>query len=103
MIFPAEEEEEEEEDKVSFRHITSQSLREGRWTSCGSHQHRVKLVHRSELFLVYFLHLSHAALVRPRARGPPRAPRQEVAESDVTICISAVRMNAIRSKRLGSA
>ena len=35
--FPAEEEEvvEEEEDEVSFRHITSQSLREARWTSQG--------------------------------------------------------------------
>ena len=38
MIFPAEEEEEEEEeeeDEVSFRHVTYQSLREGRWTSQG--------------------------------------------------------------------
>ena len=37
MIYPAEdeEEEEEEEEEESFRHITSQSLREGRWTSQG--------------------------------------------------------------------
>ena len=54
-------------------------------------------------FSTWVMLRTSSVLVRPRARGPPRAPRQEVAESDVTICISAVRMNAIRSKRLGSA
>ena len=78
MIFPVEEEEEEEEeeeDEVSFRHITSPSLREGRWTSQGG----VRIssasrdtFHRSELFLVHFLHLSHAANVL--CVGSPSSP-----------------------------
>ena len=31
---------------------------------CGSHQPRVTLLHRSQLFLLHFLHLSHVANVR---------------------------------------
>ena len=69
IIFQAGEEEEEEEEEVTeiaigtlpHKAFEVDGLQQ---VVCGSHQPRVTLLHRSQVFLLHFLHLSHVANVR---------------------------------------